>query len=638
VREGATASPTLPVPAFEQGNGCDGYECAQDQASVYNGIMWQRMLLALILAVVNILAAATTTGASEGVRTDARRKVEPTSSDTADLFILRVIVRTPADMMQLTSGRYDLLEARDGSALFVLGNSATLTDLKTKGFDASIYTRLAAHDSAFQAQHYFGGYRTVSEHEAHMAAVASAHPDLALVVDYGDSWRKVTGRPNGHDLKAICITRRRAQDCQLDPNTDKPRFLLIAAIHPRELSTSEMAWRWMNYLIDGYGRDPDVTWLLDYHEMWVVPVANPDGRHLVEQGGSAPYLQRKNMNDSGGTCNSPDDPNYGFWQPGVDLNRNASFKWGVSGSDTWACSQVYRGVSPASEPEQYYLEALMRLLFHDSRGLLDTDAAPITTTGAMLTLHSFSDLILLPWGWVQCSGACPPGERAPNDAGLRAFAFRMAHFNGYAVGQASELLYPASGTTDDWAYGVLGIPSFTFEIGPFSGACSSFTPPYECQDGVFWPLNRGAFVYAAKVARQPYALALGPSTVSVTLSSAAVVQGQPATLIAAVSDAAYGNHPESIGRPAAQTVVAAEAYVGAPTWAGGTPIALAAQDGAFDGPTELVTGALDTTDLSIGRHLVFVRGRNAANAWGPFTAQWLTVWGDRALYLPIVSR
>ena len=148
----------------------------------------------------------------------------------------------------------------------------------------------------------------------------------------------------------------------------------------------------------------------------------------------------------------------------------------------------------------------------------------------------------------------------------------------------------------------------------------------------------GAFVYAAKVARQPYALSLGPSTVSVTLSSGAVVQGQPATLIAAVSDAAYGTHPQSVGRPTAQAVVAAEAYVGAPAWAGGTPIALAAQDGAFDSPTELVTGVLDTTNLSVGRHLVFVRGRNAAGAWGPVTAQWLTVWGDRVLYFPIVGR
>jgi hypothetical protein len=256
----------------------------------------------------------------------------------------------------------------------------------------------------------------------------------------------------------------------------------------------------------------------------------------------------------------------------------------------------------------------------------------------MLTLHSFSDLILLPWGWVQCGGACPPWQRAPNDAGLRAFAFRMAHFNGYAVGQASELLYPASGTTDDWAYGVLGIPSFTFEIGPFDGACGGFTPPYACQDDAFWPLNRGAFVYAAKVARQPYALSSGPTTLSVTLSSAAVVQGQPATLIAAVSDDAYGHHPQSIGHPTVQAVVAAEAYVDTPAWAGGTPTTLAAQDGAFDSPTELVAGVLDTTNLSIGRHLIFVHGRNAAGAWGPVTAQWLMVWGNRILYFPIAGR
>jgi len=603
-------------------------------------------MLALALAAVNVLAAAAAIGANDEASADARAdasadasaEVKPSAGDAPDLFILRIIVRTPADVMQLIGGRYDLLEARDGSALFVLGNEATLADLKARGFDASVHARLPTHDSAFQAQHYFGGYRTVAEHEAHMAAIASARPDLALVVDYGDSWRKVTGRPDGHDLKAICITRRRAQDCRLNPNTDKPRFLLIAAIHPRELSTSEMAWRWMDYLVDGYDRDPDVTWLLDHHEMWVVPVANPDGRHLVEQGGSAPYLQRKNMNDSLGACNSPDNSNYAFWQPGVDLNRNASFKWGTSGSDTSACSPVYRGASAASEPEQYYLEALMGQLFHDARGALDTDAAPITTTGAMLTLHSFSDLILLPWGWVQCGGACPPWQRAPNDAGLRAFAFRMADFNNYAVGQASELLYPASGTTDDWAYGALGVPSFTFEIGPFSGACGGFTPPYSCQDSVFWPLNRGAFVYAAKVARQPYGLSLGPSTVSVTLSSGAVVQGQPVTLTAAVNDDAYGDHPQSVGRPSAQTITAAEAYLGAPAWAGGTPIALAAQDGAFDSPTELATGMLDTTNLSIGRHLVFVRGRNAAGAWGPVTAQWLTVWGDRVLYFPIVGR
>jgi len=554
-----------------------------------------------------------------------------------ELFILRVIAPTPAAIARLTDGRYDLLEARQGDALFVLGDQTVLRSLRAEGFEVSVYARLPERRESLAPFTYFGGYRTVAEHYAHLDAVAAMHPELATVVDYGDSWRKVNNRPNGHDLLAICITKRRPNDCQLTPNTDKPRLLLIAAIHARELSTSEMAWRWIDELVNHYGQHPDITWLLDYHEMWVIPVANPDGRHLVEQGGSAPYLQRKNMNDSAGTCLSPGDPNYIYSQPGVDLNRNASFKWAGAGSSNVPCDQTYRGATAASEPEQSALEVLMAQLFHDARGPLDGDAAPLTTTGAMLTLHSFSDLILLPWGWTNCvGGPCPPSQRAPNDAGLRAFAFRMSHYNGYAVGQASELLYPASGTTDDWAYGALGVPSFTFEIGPVNGTCGFFTPAYNCQDDLFWPLNRPAFLYAAKVARRPYQLVHGPTTFTVTLSSPAVLSGQPVTLTALIRDDAYGSAANSVGRPATYSIVAAEAYVRLPDWAGGTAIPMAAQDGAFDSPAETATAVINTSGLSAGRYLIFVRGQNAAGYWGPVTAQWLTVLGE--WYFPVVRR
>jgi len=262
-----------------------------------------------------------------------------------DLFILRVIAPTPAAIAQLTDGRYDLLEARQGDALFVLGDQTVLRSLRAEGFEVSVYARLPERRESFAPFTYFGGYRTVAEHYAHLDAVAAMHPELATVVDYGDSWRKVNNRPNGHDLLAICITKRRPNDCQLTPNTDKPRLLLIAAIHARELSTSEMAWRWIDELVSQYGQHPDITWLLDYHEMWVIPVANPDGRHLVEQGGSAPYLQRKNMNDSAGTCLPPGHPSYASSQPGVDLNRNASFKWAGAGSSSAPCNQTYRGAT-----------------------------------------------------------------------------------------------------------------------------------------------------------------------------------------------------------------------------------------------------------------------------------------------------
>ncbi|MFN4292909.1 MAG: M14 family zinc carboxypeptidase [Thermoflexales bacterium] len=602
-------------------------------ASPAHTLTWRRLMFVLALVVAGCLSAtAAVIGADDGDRAGAHGRATP------EFLILRVIARS-LDDLALLSGGYDLLEARDGNARFVLGDAATLADLRAKGFDVTIHSRLAPHPGQLTAHGYFGGYRTVAEHEAHMDAIAAARPDLAQVVDYGDSWRKATGQPDGHDLKAICITKRRTGDCQLDPNTDKPRFLLIAAVHARELSAGEIAWRWVDFLVNGYGHDPDVTWLLDGHEMWVIPVANPDGRRLVEQGGSAPYLQRKNLNDTHGACGfPPGHPSYGSWQPGVDLNRNASFQWGVGGASTHPCNQTYLGPSAASEPEQHALEALMRGLFADQRGPALSDAAPMTATGAMVTLHTFGDLVLLPWAWTSCFGACPPAQRAPNDAGLRAFAFRMSYFNGYATGQASELLYSASGTTDDWAYGVLGVPSFTFEIGPFSGSCGDFTPDYTCQDDVFWPLNRAALLYAAKVARQPYALSLGPTTLSVTLSSNLVTQGQTVTLTAVIADDALGDHAQSVGRPSAQPIAAAEAYLATPPWLGGAPIALAAQDGAFDSATEAVVGSLDTTGLSVGRHLVFARGRDAEGNWGPVTAQWLTVAGDKVVYLPLIYR
>ncbi len=528
--------------------------------------------------------------------------------------IYRVLVRTADETRRLLDGGWDVVEARGPDYLLIVGDAADAEALRRQGFIVTPEQSAGARFAPFTF--YYSGYRTVFEHYQHLDAVAAAYPHLARVIDYGDSWRKTSNPADAHDLKAICITRLRPGDCALSPHTDKPRFLMIAAIHARELSTSEMAWRWIDYLVAGYGNDPDVTWLLDHQEMWVIPVANPDGRFIVE---TANLWQRKNANTT--HC-----PSGAF---GVDLNRNASFAWGGSGSSGYACDETYRGPAPASEPEQYHLEALMQQLFHDQRGPLITDTAPLTTSGVMLTLHSYSNLVLFPWGWVQCAygSPCPPSLRAPNDAGLRALGFRMSYFNGYQTGQAPELLYWADGTTDDWAYGALGIPAYTFEIGPQSGACSAFHPDYACQDSLFWPQNRGAFVYAAKVARQPYALAHGPSALSLTLG----VSGTLLTVAATIDDNTLG--AAGIDRPAAQPISAAELYVDVPPWAGGVPIPMSAQDGSFDAASERVVGTLDIGSLNLGRQLVFVRGRDADGNWGPVTAMWLN-----QLTLPLVFR
>ena len=50
----------------------------------------------------------------------------------------------------------------------------------------------------------------------------------------------------------------------------------------------------------------------------------------------------------------------------------------------------------------------------------------------------------------------------------------MAYFNGYTPQQSHDL-YGTTGTSDDWAYGVLGIASYTIEMGTdFFQDCASF--------------------------------------------------------------------------------------------------------------------------------------------------------------------
>jgi hypothetical protein len=248
--------------------------------------------------------------------------------------------------------------------------------------------------------------------------------------------------------------------------------------------------------------------------------------------------------------------------------------------------------------------------------------------------------VLFPWGWTECGfAACPPNQRAPNDAGLRSLAFRMSHFNRYFTGQPSEALYAASGTTDDWAYGELGVASYTFEIGPNAGEpCGFFTPTYSCQDGTFWPLNRDAFLYAAKAARQPYALSRGPSVTSATLSCPIISSAAPATLTVNLDDATLGMN--GVNRPTPQPITAAEVYVDAPPWAGGTPISLIATDGAFDSPIEKAQATINAGSLSTGRHTLYVRGQNAGGFWGPVTAQWVNVGSGscHSIHLPFVAR
>lgn len=435
-------------------------------------------------------------------------------------------------------------------------------------------------------------YRTVEEDYADMQAIATAHPELATWIDIGDSWEKDHAGGNlGYDIYALRLTNSAVPD-------PKPTFFLMAEIHAREYTTAETAARFAEYLIANYGIDPDITWLLDYYKVYIVTMTNPDGRKMAEAGN----LWRKNTDNDDG-CNEPDN-----W--GTDLNRNHSFKWNMGGSSGSPCDETYQGPSAGSEPEVQAIQSYVLTLFPDQRGAGDTDSAPPDATGVLVTLHSYAQLVLWPWGW--------SGALSPNNTQLQTLGRKLAYFNNYTP-QQSYQLYQTSGTSDDWSYGILGIASYTIEMGTdFFQDCGSF-------ETTIFPNNRDALMIAFKSARRPYMEPSGPDTLNVIAIPTGAEQGETVVVSATADDTRFNN---SNGTEPTQNIAAAEFYIDTPPWiTTATPVAypMTAADGSFDEKAESVVGTLDTAGLSLGRHTIFVRGQDASGNWGEVSAAFLYI-------------
>ena len=469
----------------------------------------------------------------------------------------------------------------------------------------------------------FPCYRTVEETYSSFADLAAANPTLVEIVDIGDSYEKATaGGLPGYDLNAYIITNQNST-----PTQPKPVFLILAAVHAREYTTAETATRLVESLVNGYGTDPNATWLLDYYELHVIPQGNPDGRKIAEGGVS----WRKNRNPS--YCGSSNI--------GVDLNRNASYQWGGSGSSGSACDNRYRGPSPASEIETMAFEAYAASVLPDQRADTLTATAPITTSGMFVTLHSFDPSILPAWAWTSY-------DDNPNFEGHNAIGRKMAFFNNYEVYGTGGGFSAADGTHDDYVYGTLGVPSFTFEMGTtFFQSCSSF-------ETTIYPSNKLALEYAFKATRLPYQQAFGPDLTNLTLNAAittsvTVTQGNSFTLTAFADDTRY-RYNTSVPQAgfginefvANQAISSVSVYLDQPSWE--TPIStyvLTATDGAFDSVTETVGGQLSTNGWTVGQHIVFIEATDTAGETGIPSAIFVDVLESPTptrVYLPIVAK
>src|SRR5829696_7337694 len=158
-----------------------------------------------------------------------------------------------------------------------------------------------------------------------------------------------------------------------DPGTPNRRtgvrkLLFMGCHHAREWLAVKVPFLLARELIERADEAPIAGWL-GKGESWIAPMVNPDG-HAFCRGHNR--LWRKNRRPN---------PDGSF---GVDPNRNYGYMWGVLNTSSHVPSDdTYIGPRAFSEPE--------------TRAIRDLVAAE--KFAGLITYHSYSQLILYPWGY-----------------------------------------------------------------------------------------------------------------------------------------------------------------------------------------------------------------------------------------------
>ena len=214
-------------------------------------------------------------------------------------------------------------------------------------------------------------YRTIAQLEAAIDALVTAQPTLCTKVALNDS---LENRP----ISAVHL--------RAGGGTDRRGILMIGGMHARELMNPDAIIELAFDLVQAYVTNTGLVYggaqwnanavkvMMETLDIWMLPCANPDGRHYVMKNGGQWDWRMNRRNNPNTNCN------------GVDVNRNCDFMFRVIGPATSCdpCSplQTFVGSLPFSEPEA-----------NNIRLLCDTQRIDF-----FVDVHSFSEFVLLPWG------------------------------------------------------------------------------------------------------------------------------------------------------------------------------------------------------------------------------------------------
>ncbi|MGY1640614.1 M14 family metallopeptidase [Geodermatophilus sp. SYSU D00703] len=353
--------------------------------------------------------------------------------------------RAPLEQLLTAPLGLDVWEVKPDHVVLQV-DEVQVSRLEAMGYGVEQLRMTEPYLSAFATEAAATGYHTVATLEDDLRRLAEEHSEIAELHEIG---RSVEGR----SLWALRMGERRG-------SARKVAFL--GCHHAREWISVEVSFRLAEHLLRESSSDPVQRWL-QRGEVWVSPMINPDGHEHTR---THNRLWRKNRRPN------PDG------SVGVDPNRNYGYMWGtlnISTSSHVPADETYVGPRAFSEPEVRAVRDLVaRELF-----------------GGVLSYHSYSQLILYPWGYTSKRLADEADFRDVRDLseGMERLV-QEVHGKTYTAQQSSQL-YPTAGDTSDWTYGEYDAPSLTVELRPATWEEGGFILPAD-QIQPCWEENRPA--------------------------------------------------------------------------------------------------------------------------------------------------
>ncbi|XP_002062147.3 carboxypeptidase B [Drosophila willistoni] len=271
-----------------------------------------------------------------------------------------------------------------------------------------------------------GGFYTHEEINTYLDSLPERYPKRAQIRHMGWSYER-------RALKVLTISNG-------DGRRNKPVILIDGTVHAREWISPSMALYIIQQLLDN---DAENMELLEDYDWVIMPVVNADGYEYTHTDSRYWRKTRK--------------PNDNIECIGTDLNRNFAHEWGhEAGSSSDSCNETYRGARPFDQPESQVLRDL--LLSYSGR------------LSWYLSLHSYGNYFLLPWGYTR---DFPDNYYDMLDVATTGAMAIVHATNGiYTAGSTYHVLYATSGDSADYAKAVANATvAMTMELpaGGFSG-------------------------------------------------------------------------------------------------------------------------------------------------------------------------